>query len=277
MNVQELPSPQLKLYVLEPGQDLLQGLLKWQLWGRLGWLEIRRRYRRTIIGPFWTSLSLFVFVVVLGVVGSGLLSKQSQEYVPFLVAGMVVWVLLSNILIEGGAVFISGAGLLRQKQFEYSLLVYSLVWRNLIVFFHNMIVYAVIFLFYAPQQITFKIIIFGIPGMVLLLVNAIWMTLLLGILTLRFRDVQQIVQSVVQISMFVTPIFWQPDSLSGIRRILFVGLNPLYHLISIVRDPLLGHTPRLNSYIAVAIITIVGWTVTSIIYRKFRKRVTYWI
>ena len=250
---------------------------KWDIWGRLGWLEIKRRYRRTVIGPFWTSLSLFIFVVVLGTVGSGLLSKQAHDYLPFLVAGMLVWVMLSNIMIEGGAVFIAGAGLLRQKQFEYSLLIYALVWRNLIVFFHNMIVYAAIFLFYSPEKITFKIIIYGIPGMLALMVNGAWISILLGIITLRFRDVQQIIQSIVQVAMFVTPIFWLPDSLHGLRRIIFVGLNPLYHLLSIVRDPLMGNTPRLNSYIAVGIITVVGWIVTLVIYKKFRKRIPYWI
>lgn len=274
----EMDAPsQLRSPALDTAADLIGGLWKWDLWGRLGWLEIKRRYRRTIIGPFWTSLSLFIFVVVLGTVGSGLLSKQSHDYLPYLVAGMVVWVLLSNILLEAGGVFTSGAGLLRQKQFEYSLLIYALVWRNLVVFFHNTIVYLAIFLFYTPGQITLKIIYYGIPAMAVLLLNAFWMALLLGIITLRFRDIQQIVQSMLQVSMFVTPIFWHPDSLSGLRRILFVGLNPLYHLLSIVRDPLLGETPRLNSWIAVLLITVVGWTVTLVVYRTFRKRIPYWI
>ncbi|WP_162826671.1 ABC transporter permease [Pseudolabrys taiwanensis] len=277
MTVPTVATANLRPLALSAGEDLWHGIWKWDLWGRLGWLEIRRRYKRTLIGPFWTSVSLFVFVVVLGTVGSGLLSKNTHEYLPFLASGMIVWVMMSSILTESGSVFIAGAPLLRQKQFEYSLLVYALVWRNAIVFAHNMSIYAIIFLIFAPEKITFNIIIFAIPGMAFVLLNAIWITLLIGLITARFRDIQQIIQTIVQISMFVTPIFWHADNLSGFRRIIFVGFNPLYHLISIVRDPLLGETPRLNSWIAVAIITAAGWTVTYILYSKFRKRIPYWL
>jgi homopolymeric O-antigen transport system permease protein len=259
----------------DAAHDLVAGLFKSDMWGRLGWLEVKRRYRRTVIGPFWTSLSLLVFVIALGGVGSGLLSKQTQEYLPFLVSGMVVWVLLSNIIIEGSSLFISGACLLRQMDFEYSVLAYSLVWRNLVIFLHNMIVYLLIFTIYAPEKLSLMAFA-AIPGLLVLLANGVWIALLLGTFSMRFRDVQQMIQSIVQIAMFVTPLFWPPDSLEGVRRVLFVGLNPLYHLLEIVRDPLMGNPPRLNSYIAAFIITIAGWIVTFPFFSKFRKRLPYW-
>lgn len=261
---------------ISPLEDVIGGLREWRLWGRLGWLEIKRRYRRTLIGPFWTAVSLLVFVSVMGAVGSGLLSKETQDYLPFLVAGMVVWLLLSAIIQEASTVFINGAGLLRQMRFEYSILAYTLLWRNLIVFFHNLIVYVIIVGVFAPQKFS-PVIVLAIPGIIVLLINGAWIALLLGMLTARFRDVQQLVQSIIQISMFVTPLFWPPDSLSGFRRVLFVGLNPLYHLLAIARDPLLGNLPHANSYLAALVITVLGWGLTLACYRRFRRRVSYWI
>jgi ABC-type polysaccharide/polyol phosphate export permease len=255
--------------------DLIAGLFKSQMWGRLGWLEVKRRYRRTVIGPFWTSVSLLVFIMVIGGVGSGLLSKHTQEYLPFLASGMVVWVLFSSIVTEGSSLFISGAGLLRQINFEYSILAYALVWRNLTIFFHNMIVYLLIFLLYAPEKLTLMAFA-AVPGLVILLANGVWIALLLGTFSMRFRDIQQMIQSIVQIAMFVTPLFWPPESLNGVRRVLFVGLNPIYHLLSIVRDPLMGNPPRLNSYIAALIVTVAGWVVALAFFSKFRKRLPYW-
>jgi ABC-type polysaccharide/polyol phosphate export permease len=257
-------------------EDLVGGLRKWRLWGRLGWLDVKRRYRRTIIGPFWTSISLLVFVIVLGAVGSGLLSKATHDYLPFLVAGMVVWLLLSSIIQESSSVFITGAGLLRQMKFEYSILVYALLWRNLIVFFHNLIVYVAIVALLAPDKFT-PMIVMAIPGIAVLLLNGAWIAILLGTFAARFRDVQQLVQSVLQIAMFVTPLFWTPDSLQGARRVIFVGLNPLYHLLAIARDPFLGDWPRLNSYLAALVITVVGWGLTLVCFQRFRRRVSYWI
>jgi len=257
-------------------EDITSGGRRWELWGRLGWLEIKRRYRRTTLGPFWSSLTLLIFVVVMGSVGSGLLSRNSAEYLPFLVAGLVVWTMLSNIMTESGGVFTGGAGLIRQMSFEYSVLAYALVWRNFITFLHNMVVYLLIMLVYMPHALTWRLV-FVLPSLFLLMVNGVWMSIVLGTLTARFRDVQQIVQSIVQVAMFVTPLFWSPDSLSGVRRIIFVGLNPLYHLLSIVRDPLLDRPPSLNSWIAVLIITVIGWSLALLVYGKFRKRIAYWL
>jgi ABC-type polysaccharide/polyol phosphate export permease len=266
----------MKQLLVTPFEDLVGGLHKWRLWGRLGWLDVKRRYRRTIIGPFWTSVSLLIFVMVMSAVGSGLLSRETKEYLPFLLAGMVVWFLLSSIIQESGTAFVAGAGLLRQMRFDYSTLVYALLWRNLIVFFHNMIIYFIIFLIYAPQKLTI-VNLLAIPGIFIILLNGAWIVILAGMLASRFRDLQQMIQSLLQISMFVTPLFWPPESLSGLRRIIFVGLNPLYHLLSIARDPLLGNMPRLNNYIAALVITAVGWTLTLYMFKHFRKRISYWL
>jgi ABC-type polysaccharide/polyol phosphate export permease len=261
---------------LSAGADLIGGLLRWRVWGRLGWLEVKRRYRRTVIGPFWSSLSLLVFVAVMGAVGSGLLSKETHDYLPFLVSGMVIWIMLSSIMQESSTVFTAGGGLIRQMGFEYSILVYAVLWRNLIVFFHNLTVYLIIFAIYAPEKFS-PMIIMAIPGIAVLMLNGAWIVILLGTFAARFRDVQQLVQTIVQISMFVTPLFWPPESLTGLRRVFFVGLNPLYHLLSIARDPFLGNMPRANSYIAVLIITIVGWGLTLVCFRRFRQRIPYWV
>ena len=266
----------LKPLTISAAADLWGGTLKWQLWGRMGWLDIKRRYRRTLLGPLWTALTLFIFVMVLGSVGSGLFSRQTQEYLPFLVAGMVVWTMLSNIILESGSVFLVGAGLIRQKSFEYSTLVYALVWRNFIVFLHNMIVYFVIVLLYEPHILSLKLFL-AIPALALLMINGLWIGLLLGVITARFRDIQQLVQSIIQVAMFVTPLFWSPDNLHGARRLIFVTLNPLYHLVSIARDPMLDKWPDASSYLANIVIVIVGWTVAFIFFSKFRKRISYWL
>jgi len=266
-----------RLHLMTAREDLVGGLRRYDLWGRLGWLEIKRRYRRTMVGPFWACISLLLFVIVIGSVGSGLLSKQSAEYLPFLVAGMVVWVMLQSTMLESVNVFVAGSSLIRQMNFEYSVLVYSLVWRNVIVFAHNLLVYLLILLIFAPGKLGFANLL-ALPGLIIMAVNCAWISLLLGMVSLRFRDLQQLVMSIVQVSMFVTPLFWPPDGLEGLRRVFFVELNPLYHLLTIVRDPLLGgKLPAANSCIAATLITIAGWALTYALFAKYRKRIPYWL
>jgi ABC-type polysaccharide/polyol phosphate export permease len=261
--------------VTSAADDLVDGLRQWDLWGRLAWLEIKRRYRRTTIGPFWSAISLAALVMALGGVGVGLWNQQSKDYLPFLAAGMVVWVMMSNVLNEACTLFTASTSLFRQMRFNYSVLAYALVYRNFIVFAHNMLVYVVIFLIFSPGKFGAAMLL-AVPGIALTLVNSVWIALLLGIFCLRFRDLQQMIGTLVQIAMFVTPIFWPPENLKGVMRVVYVDLNPLYHLITIVRAPLLGEVPSAEVYLATALITVVGCTVTYACFGYFRKRIAYW-
>jgi ABC-type polysaccharide/polyol phosphate export permease len=275
MTIQSVPGIALRPLVTTAAQDLADGLRQWRLWGRLGWLEVRRRYSRTVIGPFWSAISLGMFVLALGSVGSGLWNKQASDYLPFLAAGMVVWVMIASIVTESCTLFIAGTNLFRQMRFNYSVMVYALVWRNFIVFSHNLLVYVVICLVFAPHLIT-PAMLLVLPGLAIVLVNSVWVSIVLGMFCLRFRDVQQLVTSLVQLMMFVTPIFWPPENLHGAARVVFVDFNPLYHLIDIVRSPLLGRAPAAESYVAVVVLTVVGSWLAYLVFSYFRKRIAYW-
>jgi len=275
MTVQTAPRQPLRPLVTTAAQDLADGLSQWRLWGRLGWLDVRRRYSRTVIGPFWSAISIAMFVLALGSVGTGLWNKQASDYLPFLAAGMVVWVMISSIVTESCVLFIAGTNLFRQMRFNYSVMAYALVWRNFIVFAHNLAVFVLVCVLFGANPLS-PATMLVLPGLALLLVNSVWVSLLLGMFCLRFRDVQQLITSLIQIAMFVTPIFWPPEDLHGPARVVFVDLNPLYHLIVLVRSPLLGHAPAAESYLAVALITITGSLLTYRIFSYFRKCIAYW-
>jgi ABC-type polysaccharide/polyol phosphate export permease len=256
-------------------QDLIGGLRKTELWGRIGWLDVKRRYRRTVIGPFWSSGTLAIYTIAVGVVGAGLFKQDIHEYLPFLSSGMIVWTLISTIILESCTLFVTGHALLRNVQFEYSILAYALVWRNSVIFFHNLFVFALIAIVLRPE-IFGPTMLLAIPGLLLLLINGVWIALLVGITCLRYRDIQPLVQTFLQIWMLITPLFWIPTSLSGIRQFIFVQLNPIYRLIEVVRSPLLGEVPTVASYAAVSLIAIVGWALTYVVYGRFRQRISYW-
>lgn len=268
-------APTLRPLAKSGGMDILTGLLHWHIWGRLGFLEVRRRYRRTVLGPFWSAISLGMFVAALGSVGTGLWDRPVGEYVPFLAAGFVVWTMVAAVLSEASSLYHGDSSKFGQAQLEYSLLAYALLWRNLIAFAHNLTLYVAVCLIFAPHFLR-PFALLAVPGLVLLLINGAWITLLLGLFALRFRDVGQFVTSIVSIAMFVTPIFWLPDLLTGLKRLVFVDLNPLYHLIDVVRAPMLDRWPTTESYLFVVGLAIVGWGLTYLVFSKFRKRIAYW-
>ena len=254
--------------------DVADGLSNWPMWGRMGWQETKRRYRRTIIGPFWTTLSLSVFIFTLGILWSELWKQDPRVYLPFLTAGMLAWGMVSTVIIEGCASFIAAEGMIKTLQFSYTVLPCVVVWRNFIVFLHHLAIYVVV-MFYAGIEVTSSTLLV-LPGLFLVLINGVWVSTLLGMICSRYRDIQQIVGSILQISMFVTPIFWRPEQLVG-RFAKFVDFNPLYHYVDIIRSPLLGKAPSMWSWEMVVAGTFVGWMLTLIVFTRFRGRLPYWV
>jgi ABC-type polysaccharide/polyol phosphate export permease len=118
-------------------------------------------------------------------------------------------------------------------------------------------------------------IVLAVPAVALILLNCAWISLLIGIACLRYRDLTPAVASGMQVLMFVTPVFW-PPTLLGEKLALVSQLNPLFHLVLILRDPLLGSVPPLASWLWSIGFALAGWLVTLWIYGRYRDRFAYW-
>jgi ABC-type polysaccharide/polyol phosphate export permease len=254
--------------------DVVAGIQALNIWGRLGWRDTKRRYRRTMFGPLWSTVSLGLFVVSLGLLWANLWGQNPKTYLPYLTSGMLCWAMFSAICTEGCASFLGQELLIKQLRISYTLLACATVWRNVIVFFHNIIIYVFVSL-YGGLSVTWATLLVA-PGFALLWLNMIWIATLLGAACTRYRDIAPLISSLLQISLFLTPIFWTPEQLKG-RMALLAYYNPLYHLIDIVRGPLLGNAPNLLEWIVVLGITVTGWAVTIGVMNKFRHRIAYWL
>ena len=190
------------------------------MWGRMGWADVKRRYRRTVIGPFWQSLTLLIFVLVMSLVWATLFNMNVKEYLPYLCSGMIVWLLLSAFITEGATLFVSAEGLIKQLKISYMMLVCAMIWRTLIASAHNLLVYVPVYLF-AGLPVNGYVLL-AIPGLIILCVNGAWIALVLGMLVARYRDVEQIVGSFLQIAMFITPIFGSPPNSQDLRRCWYI-------------------------------------------------------
>ena len=253
--------------------DVLDGLTNWRIWSRLGWQEIKRRYRRTTLGPFWVTLSLGMFVGGMGFVWAPLFGASVSEYLPFISTGMVCWVFVSTIINEGCGTYTAAEAVIKQLNFSLSILNWILVWRNTIVLLHNLVIVAIVILV-LQVPINWNMLLF-FPGVLIVMVNGMWISMLLGMISARYRDVPQLVANLVQIMMFVTPVFWYAQQLGSRAKV--IDFNPLFHLIDVIRSPLLGHAPSLLSYGVDLAVAIVGWWVTMAIYARFRRRIAFWV
>ena len=257
-------------------QDIYEGACDWRRWGRMGWMEIRRRYRRTLLGPFWVTLSLATLVCSMGFIWARLFNMEMATYLPYLCAGITVWGLISTFVTEGSMVFTSAQNLITTIRLPYFLLAASLVWRNIIVMFHNLLVFLLIVVIWRVHVGWPTLLFF--PGLLILSLNGIWLAMLLGLTCTRFRDINQLVVGLLQVATLITPIFWSRTSVSGRGRLVgVVDYNPLYHLIEIVRAPLLGTAPARVSWAVAVGVAVVGWGITFMLFSRFRRRIPYWV
>jgi homopolymeric O-antigen transport system permease protein len=257
--------------------DLREGFSRWHLWFNLAWKDIRSRYRRTVIGPFWTVLSTATLVAALGFVNATLWHVKIAIYLPFFCAGYIAWLLFITIVNESGPSLTAAEASIKTIRIPYSVFIFRVLMRNVIVFAHNLVVFVLVALIFAVRPTASM---FLLPvGLAFAMVNYLWISLLLAAICARFRDVIQLVANVSTVLFFVTPIFWQPAQLDSvpIARSLLADANFAYHLVDIIRAPLLGKTPDPLSFVYLAATAVLGFTVTALFLRRFYDRIAYWL
>jgi lipopolysaccharide transport system permease protein len=253
--------------------DLIGGARLYELWSRFAFHDIRQRFRRSVLGPFWLTLSMGIMVGAMGLVFSTLFQQDMGKTLPYIATGLIFWGLLTSCINEGTAMFISAESYIRNVPMPISVHFYRMLARNVMIWGFNMAIYLVILVLF-QLTLGWNILLF-IPGFALFLVNAAWISLAVGVLSTRFRDIPQVIVNLIQVVFFITPVFWSPESLP--HRPAYVTLNPFYHLLEIVRAPLLGGTAPALSWTICLGMAVIGVGATAWLYRRSHSRIAYWV
>ncbi len=254
-------------------QDVTDGLAAWRLTATLGWLDIKLRYRGSVLGPFWLTLSTAIMVLAMGVLYSQLFHMEVQKYLPYLALSLVLWNTLGGLVTDACTCFTSAESSIRSLRMPFTIHATRAVVRNVFVLLHNVVVIVGVFAWFDvwPGVTAFA----ALPGIVLWVVDALAACLLLGAFCARFRDVAPIVGSIMQIAFFLTPVIWQPELITDNAQ--YLVLNPFYPLLALVRDPLLGVMPGPGVWIAAAVwsavLCLFAWT----LFARVRGRLAFWV
>ena len=259
--------------------DISQGWQQRPLWGYLGWQDIKQRYRRSVLGPLWISISMGVIALGLGILYSTLFKTPIETFLPHVAVGLLIWNFISGCILEGSEVFIANEGMIKFLPAPLTLHIYRLVWRQTLFFLHNLVVWAVLMVIF-PHPLGWSLLL-ALPAFALLMINGAWVAVLSGILATRFRDIPPIIASMTQLVFYLTPIVWSVDMLAGNEaareRASLAELNPVFHFLEILRQPLLGQEIVWRYWLVAGVITVVGWAAALICLRNYRSRVAYWV
>ena len=255
-------------------EDVTGGLRLWRLAITLGWFDIRLRYRGSVLGPFWLTMSTAVMVAALGVLYSALFKMELHDYLPFLALSIVLWNYLSTLVSEACTCFTSADGMIRAMRMPYTLYAARVMVRNTLVLGHNVVVIIAVYAWFDvwPGWAALG----ALPGVVIWMIDGIASCMLLGALCARFRDIPPIVASLMQIAFFISPIIWKPELLTGYKRDLLF-LNPFYSLLEIVRAPLMGEAAQQNVWLAALAYSLVLIVITWFGFVRVRGRLAFWV
>ncbi|MBM7368236.1 galactan export ABC transporter permease subunit Wzm/RfbD [Gordonia hydrophobica] len=261
-------------------QDLADGFRNRELWLHLGWTDIKQRYKRSVLGPLWITIATGVTAVAMGILYGALFHMDIEYFLPYVTLGFIFWGFIETTILDGSVVFSTNEGLIKQLPAPVSIHVYRNVWRSLIIFAHNVVIYVIIYAVFRPSLDWSVILV--IPAMGLYILNAVWVTIVFGIMSTRFRDIGQLLSTMIRLVFFMTPIIWSAKSLTNVSggisdRAKLAQLNPMYHYLEIARAPLMGEPVALHHWIVVIGCTLLGWIAALLVMRNFRSRVPYWV
>ncbi len=263
-------------------RDLREGFTQRELWLQLGWQDIKQRYRRSVIGPFWITIATGVQAAAMGVLYAAILNQDLWTYLPYVTVGLIVWNVINASILEGSDVFIANEGLIKQLPSALSVHVYRLVWRQFLFFAHNIVIYLVMLVAFGVWEHLDWSVLLAIPAIALVFLNSAWVSIVFGIFSTRYRDIAPILGSMTLMLFVLTPVMWTTKSLHDqggavSERAKLVELVPTYHYLEIVRAPLLGDPVQVRSWLVVGVITVVGWAVAILALKQYRSRVPYWV
>lgn len=255
-------------------RDVVEGLFYRDYWWTLAWNDIRSRYRRSKIGQFWITLSVALFVIGIGVVYAGIFGMKISDYLPRLTVSYIVWMFIASVLTGGCTTFIAASATMQQRLFPISVHAYRLVGRELLIFAHNAIVIVAVWIIFDVGITPAAVL--AVPGMAINAYIAFWLAIVLGIVSVRYRDIPPIVQSLVTILFFITPVLWTSDRLGGTADLIVI-LNPFAYMIEIVRDPLLGTAPPPLTWAIVLALSAAATALGLYAMSLTRHRLAYWL
>ena len=199
----------------------------------LAWLDMRHQYLHSVLGPFWISILMAMVVAVLGVVVGHFANGVPVLRLPMLALSLTAWTFLNSVILDATTALQRSASLIEDRALPPIFLL-QCTFRHALFALHNACVPLILWLSLTPRDVSG--VVAALPGSILFIACTLALSLVLGILATRFRELRAIVEFTLMLAFLSLPILWSPDMIN--QDSTFMRLNPLTHLFAIWREPL---------------------------------------
>ena len=254
-------------------QDISSSFRMFPVWLKLGLNDMRKRYRRTVLGPWWHSLVMAITIAGLGFVWGTIFKIDLTAFFPYIASGLISWQLIASGLTEGCNVFTDQSAIIKSLRVPLTVHALRSATRIFINYLHNLPVYLIVALIFSVDFNWSTLLL--VPGSIIIFLNLIWIGIVFGILGTRFRDVSALLGALLIIIFLLSPVVWDVSMLGN--RAIIAEVNPLTYYLDLLRSPMLGRAPGTATIIVVGTITVVGWITAFFMFRRYRNRIVYWL
>lgn len=252
-----------------------RALTNWKVSIALAFGDVRQRYQRSFLGPFWIVLGTAVFVLGFVILGSTLFQVDRHYYLAYLICSITLWQFIVASLSEATSMFASEQNTLLSQRMSLLSVPLRAVARNLIVFLHSA---PLVLMVCAYNGLLTPVSLLVLPGLALLTATLAPTMLVIGLIATRLRDVQSLVVIALQFLVFFTPVYWLDSLIApGSAARWMVDFNPFYHLLQIVRGPLLSQAPSAMNWLVSLGLALFSFLVAALVFPRMRARVVYWL
>lgn len=255
-------------------KDLMNTIRRYDLWMALGWNDVLGRYRRSVLGPFWITISMGITLAAMGPLYGSLFGNKDNNFLLHLSLGMIFWGFISSCINESCNIYNDSSSIIKQSNLPMNIYTLRVFYRQLVILLHNMIILPIVMYFSTPK-LSFSMFLFA-PAMIITSIFIISFSSMISIFSTRFRDMTPVIQSIMTLLFFVTPIIWSENQIPTNRKYL-VSYNLLSNFLDILRAPLMGGTASMKSWAVCLLSTIFFVVASSIVMKKFKYRIAYWL
>lgn len=234
------------------------------------------RYRRTQLGMLWLILAFALFVIIMGVKFAFLMGRDVHQFLPYLGAGYMTWRFLVTVVNDAVGTLSTHRAYIMDGRVRFTDYVLRSMVKSSVHFMFAAIVMVGVLAWskeYSPLGLVTLFATFP-----LLAINVMWMALCLSFIGARFPDTQEVIGTVLMAGFLLTPIIWDISLFPvGTTRGDLTRLNPAFHLVELIRAPILGQMPELGTLFYIAGMAMIGWAMTAMIYRRYARFVPLWL
>ena len=240
---------------------------------KLAYSDLKVKYRSTVLGPMWMVLTLAGGSLGLSLLWSELWDLPKHEIVPSVTIGFLTWMFLSGAILESTECYLRQQEIVKNLFLPLLFVPCSVFLRHMISFAHSFLIIIPLLIIYPPRDLLCLILF--IPGLMISSLTIFFVSIIIAIVSLRFRDIAPLISSIMPMMFFFSPVLFRANQLESLKIILFI--NPFTYIITLIKDPLLGNNPPTSIWVGGISLCIFSFFLLVVLLKFKRKNIIFWI